>query len=40
VPICRTLAAARAVFDAAVEAGRFTIRQRIRVVKRHLEGDW
>jgi len=30
-------------FDAAVEekpAGWFTIRHRIRVVKRHPEGDW
>jgi hypothetical protein len=41
--ICRTLALARAAFEVAVEekpAGRFTIRSRIRVVKRHPEGDW
>jgi hypothetical protein len=41
--ICRSLALARAVFAAAVEekpGSRFTIRQRIRVVKRHPEGDW
>jgi hypothetical protein len=41
--ICRTLALARAAFAAAVEerpAARFMIRQRIRVVKRHPEGDW
>jgi len=40
--ICRSLALARAAFDAAVAekpAGRFTIRQRIRVVKRHPDGD-
>jgi hypothetical protein len=40
---CRTLALARAVFAVAVEqkpAGRFTIRSRTRVVKRHPEGDW
>jgi hypothetical protein len=36
-------AVARAAFAAAVEekpAGRFMIRHRIRVVKRHPEGDW
>jgi hypothetical protein len=41
--ICRTFALARAAFAAAIAekpAGRFTIRQRIRVVKRHPEGDW
>ena len=41
--ICRSFALARAVFEAAVEekpTGLFTIRQRIRVVKRHPEGDW
>jgi hypothetical protein len=41
--ICRSLALAHAVFDAAVAekpAGMFMIRQRIRVVKRHPEGDW
>jgi hypothetical protein len=41
--ICRTFAFARAVFEAAIvekPAGRFTIRQRIRVVKRHPEGNW
>jgi hypothetical protein len=41
--ICRTLALARAVFAAAVTekpAGRFMIRSRTRVVKRHPEGDW
>jgi hypothetical protein len=40
--ICRTLALARAAFAAAVEkkpGGRFMIRARIRVVKRHPEGD-
>jgi hypothetical protein len=34
---------ARAVFVVAIKekpAGRFMIRQRIRVVKRHPEGDW
>jgi len=38
----RTLALARAAFDAAVaekRAGMFTIRQRIRVVKRHPIGE-
>jgi hypothetical protein len=41
--LCRTLALARAAFAAAVAekpAGRFTIRNRTRVVKRHPEGDW
>jgi hypothetical protein len=41
--ICRSLATAHAVFAAAVAekpAGRFMIRQRTRVVKRHPEGDW
>jgi hypothetical protein len=41
--ICRLLALARAAFEVAIAekpAGRFTIRQRIRVVKRHPEGDW
>jgi hypothetical protein len=41
--ICRTLDQALAVFAVAVEekpAGRFTIRSRTRVVKRHPEGDW
>jgi hypothetical protein len=41
--ICRSLAFAHAVFAVAVaerSAGRFMIRQRIRVVKRHPEGDW
>jgi hypothetical protein len=41
--ICRTFAVARAAFDAAVAekpAGRFTIRQRTRVVKRHPQGNW
>jgi hypothetical protein len=36
-------ALARAAFDAAIAekpAGMFMIRQRIRVVKRHPEGDW
>jgi len=40
--ICRSLALARAAFKVAVEekpAGRFMIRQRTRVVKRHPEGD-
>jgi hypothetical protein len=39
--ICRTLAVAHAVFAVAIEekpAGRFTIRNRTRVVKRHPEG--
>jgi hypothetical protein len=41
--ICRTLALARAVFAVAVKekpAGWFMIRNRIRVIKRHPEGDW
>jgi hypothetical protein len=41
--ICRHLAHARAVFKEAVAekpAGRFMIRSRTRVVKRHPEGDW
>jgi hypothetical protein len=41
--ICRTLALARAVFEVAIKekpAGRFMIRSRTRVVKRHPEGDW
>jgi hypothetical protein len=41
--ICRTLALARAVFAVAIAekpAGRFMIRNRIRVVKRHPECDW
>jgi hypothetical protein len=41
--ICRTLALARAAFAVAIEekpTGRFMIRSRIRVVKRHPEGDW
>ena len=41
--ICRQLAYARAVFKAAVAdkpSGRFMIRSRTRVVKRHPEGDW
>jgi len=41
--ICRSLALARASFAAAVFekfGGRFMIGQRIRVVKRHPEGDW
>jgi hypothetical protein len=41
--ICRTLALARAAFKEAVAekpAGRFMIRSRTRVVKRHPEGDW
>jgi hypothetical protein len=41
--ICRTLALARAAFDVAIAekpGGRFMIRQRIRVVKRHPESDW
>jgi hypothetical protein len=39
----RGIAQARAAFAAAVAekpAGRFMIRSRTRVVKRHLEGDW
>jgi hypothetical protein len=41
--ICRTLEPARVAFAAAVAekpGGRFMIRHRIRVVKRHPEGDW
>jgi hypothetical protein len=41
--ICRSLELARAAFAAAVAekpAARFMIRNRIRVVKRHPEGDW
>ena len=41
--ICRSFAVARAVFDTAIAekpADYFTIRQRIRVVKKHPEGDW
>jgi hypothetical protein len=41
--ICGQLAHARAVFKVAVEEkprGRFMIRSRPRVVKRHPEGDW
>jgi hypothetical protein len=41
--ICRHLAFARAVFKVAIEekpAGKFMIRSRTRVVKRHPEGDW
>jgi len=41
--ICRQLAFARAVFNAAIAdkpTGRFMIRGRTRVVKRHPEGDW
>jgi hypothetical protein len=41
--ICRQLAFARAVFKEAVAektTGRFMIRSRTRVVKRHPEGDW
>ena len=40
--ICRQLAFARAVFKIAIEekpSGRFMIRSRTRVVKRHPEGD-
>jgi len=40
---CATLELARVVFAAAIAkkpAGRFMIRQRIRVVKRHPESDW
>jgi hypothetical protein len=39
----RTLALARAALEVAVEekpTGRFMIRSRTRVVKRHPEGDW
>jgi hypothetical protein len=41
--ICRSLAAARAVFAVAIAekpAGRFMIRSRTRVVQRHPKGDW
>jgi len=41
--ICRSLELARAAFEAAIAekpAGRFTIRNRTRVVKRHPKGDW
>ena len=41
--ICRSLALARAALAAAVfekPTGRFMIRNRTRVVKRHPEGDW
>jgi len=41
--ICRSLALARAAFEAAIAekpAGRFMIRSRTRAVKRHPEGDW
>jgi hypothetical protein len=41
--ICGTLVLAYAAFEVAVKgkpAGQFMIRQRIRVVKRHPEGDW
>jgi hypothetical protein len=41
--ICRTLAQARALLAAAVAekpAGRYMIRSRTRVMKRHPEGDW
>jgi len=41
--ICRSPALARAAFAAAIAekpAGRFMIRGRTRVVKRHPEGDW
>jgi hypothetical protein len=41
--ICRSLELARAAFAAAIAekpASRFMIRHRIRVVKRHPEGDW
>jgi hypothetical protein len=40
--ICRTLAMAQAAFDVAIKdkpTGRFMIRSRTRVVKRHPEGD-
>jgi hypothetical protein len=43
VAICRSLELARAVFKVAIAekpAGRFMIRHRTRVVKRHPEGDW
>jgi len=41
--ICRSLGLARAAFKVAIAetpAGRFMIRSRTRVVKRHPEGDW
>jgi hypothetical protein len=41
--ICRSLELARAAFAVAVAenpAARFMIRNRIRVVKRHPEGNW
>jgi hypothetical protein len=41
--ICRSLELAQGAFAVAVaekRAGRFMIRHRIRVVKRHPEGDW
>ncbi len=41
--ICRQLAYARSVFKEAVAekpGGKFMIRARTRVVKRHPEGDW
>jgi hypothetical protein len=39
--ICRSLELARAVFAVAEKpAGRFTIRSRTRVVRRHPNGDW
>jgi ATP-dependent DNA ligase len=41
--ICRAMALARAAYAAAIAekpVGRFMIRNRIRVVKRHPEGDW
>jgi hypothetical protein len=41
--ICRSLALARAAFEAAVAekpAARFMIRSRTRVMKRHPQGDW
>jgi hypothetical protein len=41
--ICRTLELARAAFKLAIAekpAGRFTIRNRIRVVQRHPQDHW
>jgi len=41
--ICRSLTFAHAAFAAAIAEkaiGMFTIRHRIRAVKRHPEGDW
>jgi hypothetical protein len=41
--ICRTLALARAAFEFTLKGkpdSRLMIRNRIRVVKRHTEGDW